>query len=279
MNLLRSMTTLLIPFAAACGVTAEKKSPRGWVFEMQLRQGLSLTDSNLTDGEKLYRQLSNVSLSKAFFRDPVTFGGINSASSMRVRVFGVHREKSYAWKPLQNAGPEGIWGACRADGFQAPCEQVHLVNCMKHKAEESLLNGLSGTGLSSDPSRSLLLEWSTRCGLRGAFYEDTLSELSFRINGGGIVFSPRALLSLLIFKGIWSDYEEAAVQSQAKASLPAVVPCNRSDGACLASPAALSSCVGCESLESGQIYTVFFIESLRQDYSSVRSMLYVHEQE
>lgn len=111
--------------------------------------------------------------------------------------------------------------------------------------------------------------------MSGVLRTESDSNVSFKIQNGLISFAPSPLLSVLIYSGVWADYEEAVVKASAAATIPAANPCERADGACLVSPKPLSSCLGCESLSRGQLHTVFFIETLRQDYAAVRSVLFI----
>jgi hypothetical protein len=266
----------LLSVGISCSDAAEDFSSRDWSLEMSLHPELQLTDSSSSTAVQIHQQFSKVDLGKVFFRDPSGFSVSESNSFMKLTTFGRRGEKVYNWSPEKVIAGTWSWGACRSGSLIASCEYVHLLKCIQTQADAALSHSSVSDRNTSNRSRSLLLEWSSGCGAQGVFREDSTSDVSFKINGGQIFFAPDPLLSLLVFKGVWSDYEEALVQSGAIASLPAVLPCNRSDGACLVSPAALSSCTGCDTLVAGQLYTVFFIEALRQDYSSVRSVIYVH---
>lgn len=262
----------------SCGQLSGVNSKDLWSLEMSLPEGLRLTDSSSTNAVQLQEQLARFDNGKVFFSDPVRYSDGFATPFFRLNAFGKNQDKTFVWAPDTNNSKGWLFGGCHIQGQQTHCEYTGLLNCLKRQADSSISRSADGAALTSNRSQSLLLEWSTQCGLQGAFRDGSSSEAAFRIESGQIIFLPSPLLSILIFRGIWADYEDAVVQAGSVASLPAVVPCNRSDGACLVSPLPKSSCVGCETLMAGQVYTIFFIEALRQDYSSVRSLLYRHNE-
>ena len=151
-----------------------------------------------------------------------------------------------------------------------PCEIKTTIECLSQRM--SAFQNSNSEQISSS-YRSLLLNFSQLCGFEGSFENLEFQDVSFKIVGNEIQFSPAPLLSILIYEGAWASYEEALVRDVAVATLPQVVPCNRADALCLMSPVPLSQCRNCQEIEKGKIYTVFFIEGLRQDYQSVRSLI------
>lgn len=268
-----SVGCFLSALVCACGQSSKPDQSRSWTLEMSFPSGYSLVDDSETNAEKLNSQFTKSDFARAFFRDPVFISKNISPLSVKLDAFGAGKKTSFEWTP---EGVEGGWSfaGCRSDGVVTACEYKPLFECLKRQsteASESMSNG----SLSSGQTRSLLLEWAGRCGMSGVLRTESDSTVSFKIQNGLISFAPSPLLSVLIYLGVWGDYEEAVVKASAVATIPAANPCERADGACLVSPMPLSACMGCGSLTRGQLHTVFFVEALRQDYAAVRSVLFI----
>ncbi len=95
---------------------------------------------------------------------------------------------------------------------------------------------------------------------------------SFVIGNGGLLFSPSPLFSIAIYAGDIASYDEALVQSEPAALVPAATSCTRPDKSCVASPLPLARCKGCEKLAVGRTYTAFLLGppgELRRDVKRV----------
>ncbi|NBW81262.1 hypothetical protein EBR21_05860 [bacterium] len=267
----------LISFA--CGKSNhEVVHPGGgqsWRLSLSLPEGLQLNDDSSMLLDPLRAQLNRINLGRTFFRDPALSTGNLPFTAARLEVFGQYSLASLTWKNPQFSGGTWKFGSCGDSGAGTACEYQSLLTCLQTQAREdaSITNSLGATG--SSPSRSLLLEWFRRCGVSSAFGSDVQSQATFSLRNNKLYFEPSPLLSLLIYPGAWSGYEDAVVQSAPVASIPAQVPCPRGDGACLESPIPVNSCSGCEALQQGKLYTVFFVEALRQDYAAIKSVVYV----
>jgi len=253
-----------------------------WRFVLNFNSSFALTDSEQQTALELRNQIAT-SLTRRFaFRDPVqnAVGEGFGSRSFSGRFF-IGSEKNYSklfhWVPSAQMNEHWRFAECSIDsGFEQQlisCEAKSFLVCLNQKADEAVT--LISQNQSSTSNRSLLMDWATDCGLNGRFENLLDRNVFIRIEKGQVIFSPTPLLSLLVYKGSWPSYEEASVKAVAAATLPDVVPCERSDGACLQSPVPLARCLGCAALESGKIHTAFFIERLRQNYNDVRSVIFI----
>ncbi|MEY4064946.1 MAG: hypothetical protein RIR26_1154 [Pseudomonadota bacterium] len=256
----------------------------GWSFDLTFSGLTLLSDSNGMPAAQLREQLLTVLNQPFRFRDPVQLGSSFPVPASLHQLGGRFwqasgtQSRTLDWqiqRPVQN----GLhWAHCRGTGAfgsdSVNCETKQLLECLEFQSESEIRQqGVSQSRSGYD--RSLLMAWLRACGISGQFESDFGSSAVFARDNGKLSFYPSPLLSLQIYKGSWANYERAVVNAVAAASIPAVTPCVRSDGACVASPVAESACQGCAQLEKGSLYTVFYIEGLRQDYTSVQSVMYV----
>lgn len=252
------------------------QNSRQWTFQLSLLNGEQLSESSSTDALNLLAQAKAIKYSRAFFLDPFAFSENPDLMTARLTAKNQSTVRVYRWTPELNK-MSSVWKdpSCSSPQSTSACEHQPLISCLQRQAEEAVGEDTFDDLPRSGQSRSLLLEWSRRCGAEGVFGVDSVVSTRFSIQKDQVVFEPGPVLSVLVYPGVWTSYEDAVVQAKTAASLPAVVPCTRADGACLTSPQPVSACVGCSALVKGQFYTVFFIETLRQDYSSVKSTVYV----
>lgn len=253
-----------------------------WRFVLNFNSSFALIDSEQQTALELRNQIATVLAQRFAFRDPVESAvGVGFGNLGFTGRFFMSSEKNYSklfhWVPSAENTEHWRFAECSIDSrFEQQlisCEAKSFLVCLNQRADEAVI--LISQNQSSTSSRSLLMDWATDCGLNGRFENLLDRNVFIRIDKGQVVFSPTPLLSLLVYKGSWPSYEEAIVKAVAVATLPDVVPCERSDGACLQSPVPLARCLGCATLESGKIHTAFFIERLRQNYSDVRSVVFI----
>lgn len=274
-----SLCLPIVLVSLACGKSNNELVHAGdgqpWRLSVTLPDGLQLNDDSGMSLNPLRAQLSRLKVGQTFFRDPIVLSGKVPSASARLQVFGENASPSLSWKNF--SASQGPWrfGSCGEPGASTACEYQSLLMCLQTRAREDANATNPAEALGSSPSRSLLLEWFRRCGVSSAFGSEFQSQATFAIRNNNLYFEPSPLLSLLIYPGAWSGYEDAVVQSAPVASVPAFVPCARGDGACLESPIPASSCNGCAALQPGKLYTVFFVEALRQDYSAIKSVVYI----
>lgn len=258
--------------------------PLRWLFELKLSSGVSLTDSDQSSLLDLREQLSTLSERTALFRDPVigqAFLNDPSSDTLNHALFlTVSKQKTlpFQWKFSQQRNEDWRFSHCSADVFGKThflsCESKLVFECLYRLSQTIQENGHED-GEGSSEHKSLLLNWARKCGVDGTFENVFAQDMFFNIENDEIKFLPSPLFSLLIYEGAWNSYEDALVADVASATLPQVIPCERADGLCLRSPVPLSRCRECQSLKKGTIYTIFFLESLRQDYRDVRSLIYI----
>ncbi|MFZ9519131.1 MAG: hypothetical protein ACO3A4_01515 [Silvanigrellaceae bacterium] len=263
----------------SCGKSSNSPVTAGgghsWQLSLQLPGGYQLTDNSTMLLDTLKAQLDRISIGRTFFRDPVELSEKSPFGRAQMLVFGDDSRVSLSWKSASLTGSSWRFGTCGGEEHVTACEYQSLLKCLQDRSREDVLGQESAGTLGSNPSRSLLLEWFRRCGVSSAFGSALQSQTSFAMRNNNLYFEPSPLLSLLIYPGAWTGYEDAVIQSTPVATVPALVPCSRGDGACLESPLPVGSCNGCANLQTGKLYTVFFVEALRQDYSTVRSIVYV----
>lgn len=265
--------------SCSSGVSTEQHGVRknpSWRVEMSLPSGLKLSEDSSTQEIQLLNQVNQIDVSRSFFRDPGSLSVNNSPYSIQLMTSSRGNSKVYNWIPEFSSNQKSLlFAGCSFESGAVSCEYKPYLLCLQRVARESIASSSSNDSLTTNNSRSALLEWSKRCGVVGLFRDSSQSAVSFKIQDSQVQFEPSPLLSVLIYSGVWASYEDAVVQATAVATLPAVIPCARADGACLQSPVPISACRGCSDLKKGQFYTVFFLEALRQDYSVVRSSVFV----
>jgi hypothetical protein len=253
-----------------------------WHFFLNFDESIALVDSEQKSAQELRNQIATALAQRFSFRDPVK-SAVGDGFSNRgfTGRFFIGSEKNYSkqlhWVPSGLMNEHWRFAECSMDSrFQQQlisCEAKSFLVCLNQRADDAVT--LNSQNQSSTANRSLLMDWASDCGLNGRFENLLDRNVSIKIDKGQVIFSPTPLLSLLVYKGSWSSYEEASVKAVAAATLPDVVPCERSDGACLQSPVPLARCLGCDTLESGKIHTAFFIERLRQNYNDIRSVIFI----
>lgn len=268
---------------AEVGDSTSQIQPPRWTFQLQISPPLSLLDDDQKSAENLHEQLRKIRNNGFSFGDPVVRRpGFSEPSGSGIKAsfhgqFGGVQRFEYLWSISTQNKEANRFAACSTKGGDArnylSCESKALYECLYRESLAAKTSDSQESRSSAD--KSLLMNWARSCGLEGSFENVFDQDASFKISDGRAFFSPSPLLAVLIYKGAWSSYEVASVEAAASATFPQVVPCERADGSCLRSPASVTQCLGCNGLEAGKIYTVFFLEGLRQDYSSVRSVLYV----
>jgi hypothetical protein len=252
-----------------------------WSFELTSSGAQLLSDSEEHSVLQLSGRIQELIRGQFRFRDPVSRMPFvpSSLPSVGGRFWQSSGSNSRSWE-WQAQLPEQVglrWGQCKTASplsLVINCETQQILECL-HVRSESELHLEEGEERRSSPNRSLLLSWLRECGLSGDFRAEFSDSATFSRQSGRLIFEPSPLLSLQIYKGSWQSYEQAVVNSVAAAGISAVTPCPRSDGACVVSPVDENECEGCSQLEKGSIYTVFFLEGLRQDYATVQSALFV----
>lgn len=269
---------------AMIGCAAQNSELRGGVanaWSFKLTNGdFQLTDSDQQSGAHLRAQVAKIYSLVHRFQDPVVWSRRpKSFSEPWSSHFTIYSSKTpqaeFDWVQSYQNHFSNDFGNCTVSWpslSKVPCEAVALLNCLEHHAER--LQASDGNSDSS-PFRSVLLNGLKECGMSTQLVSRTSPEYRFSIQNREARFSPFPVFSLLLYQGVWSSYEDANAQSSAVATF-ADSSCARTDAACLSSPLSLGSCQGCEGLEKGQLYTVFFIENLRQNYDVVKSVPYVH---
>jgi hypothetical protein len=253
---------------------------QGWTFNLS-NGSFRLTDSDQQAGDQLRAQISVLYSLVQGFQDPAIW---NSHRAFFSESWKSHltistsqgNQTEFEWFQYEHPPSLNYFAHCsiqqRNRMASVPCDTVALLNCLNFQVQSSQSSeGSAGSGL----NRSLLLSGLKECGMSTEILSRTSPEYKFSIKAGEVQFSPSPAFSLLIYPGLWSSYEDANVQSISVASFSEPL-CSRADAACLRSPLTLASCQGCEQLEKGQLYTVFFIESLRQNYDVVKSVPYIH---
>ncbi len=254
-------------------------------WKMSLQMGsLQLSDNSAKSAKELSLQVLNRIRAPSFFRDPTekVFYGANLNTPL-MASFLVSSQKlgstEYRWTNKFNASTTPSFGICSSELSGArqyiSCENKRVLECLGRRAE--LQTRYQDGQTTSTADSSLLMQWLKSCDVSPQFANILDGTVFFKIESKQVFFSPTPLSSVLIYKGSWANYEDAQVQATAVATLPQVSECNRADGSCLVSPVPLSQCIGCSSLEKGKIHTVFFFEGLRQDYISIKSLLFVPE--
>lgn len=282
MKMLLAVLAGVSALALGCGVQPggnQDVGPYGWSFALSYGD-LMLTDSEQQTTAELRTQISGSSAILQSFRDSAVRAKGSSFFSDRLKtqlhVFGPHgSSKDFSWSsPLKATSSIGF-GQCAVRGSQGavvPCEAVALLECLESQSNSAQS---AATVLNSSVKRSVLMSWLKQCGMPTALVSRTGTEFRFSVQNDRAEFSPSPVFSILLYEGLWNSYEDANVQASAVASF-ADSSCTRADAACLRSPLGLSYCRGCENLKKGQLYTVFFIESLRQSYDVVQLLPYVH---
>ncbi len=254
-----------------------------WRFSLQV-DSLRLTDTVGMSAADLSSQLLTRIRASSFFVDPVKYNSnaLNPSLPMSGAFIVSSRKATateYKWSnkiALANGNSFGICSSLTSGSRQfVTCENQRVLECLDRQAQQSEKDETSDS--SSGAQSSLLMRWLGSCGVAPQFANALEGNVSFKMESGQLFFSPSPLSSLLIYKGSWASYEDAQVQAIAAATLPQVSTCSRSDGSCLISPVPLSQCIGCASLEKGKLHTAFFIEGLRQDYTAIKSLLFVPE--
>jgi hypothetical protein len=265
---------------------SEESHPRSaWQLQLKGRDGLQLTeDSSLRSQPEhlmqLRKQLAGIDKSRRFFRDPIAQLPRSSFFTGQLTLIGKKRSHVYLWTPEVVNPVFWTYASCPTQQGYFWCEYSALLRCLErvsaHESERSEMNvsALKSSRSTSANSASLLMDWFEKCGLGGSLTEKGHGGVRFQLGREQVIFEPAPLLSLLIYEGAWSNYEDAVVQAVAAATLPAKSSCKRADGACLESPLPIQHCTGCANLVKGRLYTVFFIESLRQAYDDVKSVVF-----
>ncbi|MBM3383313.1 MAG: hypothetical protein FJY29_12885 [Betaproteobacteria bacterium] len=253
-----------------------------WTLSLQL-DSFRLNDSVGLKSSELSLQVADRLRVSSFF-DPVGNSPYNTALQAPISgTFSIESRNNsvmeYRWTRQMSVRAANSFATCSAPVFGSrqfvACENQRVLECLGRRAQQFGSDALSEA--SSSAESSLLMQWLKSCGVDLQFANLIDANVSFKIEAGQLFFSPSPLSSLLIYKGSWPSYEEAQVQAIAAATLPQVSECNRADGSCLVSPVALSQCIGCAGLEKGKIHTVFFFEGLRQDYSDIKSLVFIPE--
>lgn len=256
----------------ACSVASSAPvEENAWKLELVLPSGHLLSDEINASSEDFSARLSEIRAVHRFFNDPVRLDEYSAPFDLRLTTRGTSGERVYAWRHSPSAKQQAWkFAGCTTSAGAVACEIAPLVECLLRHARAGKQQSAFSTS-----QQSLLLDWSVRCGARNFLASEQQGEASFSIEADKVLFSPSPLLSLQIYSGVWADYEDALVAATPAASIPARIPCERADGACLQSPLPVESCNGCAALQKGQMYTVFFLEALRQDYPSVRRVVFV----
>lgn len=282
MKMLLAVLAGVSALAFSCGVKPgfnQAVGPYGWSFALSYGD-LMLTDSERQTTAELRAQILRSSAILHSFQDSAVRAKgspfYSEGWKSQLHVFGPHgSSRDFSWSnPLQASSSIGF-GQCAVRGPQGavlPCEAVALLECLE---SQSISGQSAATELNSSLKRSVLMSWLKQCGMPTAQVSRTGTEFRFAVQNGRAEFSPSPVFSILLFEGIWNSYEDANVQASTVASF-ADSSCTRADAACLRSPLSLSYCQGCENLKKGRLYTVFFIESLRQSYDVVQLVPYVH---
>jgi|GEM_PF-635968 len=284
----RSLIAALPWLVLSCSDSQQSTdSVRGWRFKLTLSPGAEIVDSNQTSAEQLHRQVSRLLIQKIQFNDPVLSsrhrGLFQPSVTGQIQIAGKSSQpQTFLWEPNPVNTLGWQFAGCAIGNPQmpdayVPCEFKNLLQCLSERTSALAGSGksesLSGENSISTPQRSILLVLLRQCGVTGEFKEPQ-QQFAFTKTEKEISFSPSPLFSVVVYRGAWASYEDALLEIPA-ATLPVVVPCSRADGACLESPVEITRCSGCSALEKGQLFTVFFLEGLRQDYSSVRSVVYI----
>ncbi|MEN9810721.1 MAG: hypothetical protein RLZZ488_2288 [Pseudomonadota bacterium] len=259
-------------FLTACAAdTSEPVLEKTWKLELVLPSGRLLSDETNSSSEDFSARLAEIRAVHRFFNDPVRLAENSAPFDLRLTAQGSSGAQVFGWRDSP-AARQQAWkfAGCRTSAGAVACEYAPLVECLLKHARAGRKQAAVSTA-----EQSLLLDWSVRCGARNFLTSEKQGEASFSIEADKVLFTPSPLLSLQIYSGVWAEYEDALVAATPVAFIPAQIPCDRADGACLSSPLPLESCNGCAGLQKGQMHTVFFLEALRQDYPSVRRVVFV----
>lgn len=273
----------IMMFLAACGIEGRhspQNSARRWALSVGTEQ-FQLNDSDEQTADKLREQVARAQAHLQTFHDPSSHGPVERRTSswqFHLSVFGKKASSSdFSWVQPNRAQAAFGFAQCSTRSIPlkqgVPCESLSLLACLNAQSSATIVG--SSDSLTSSLNRSLLLNWLKSCGASPVLASRLKQNASFFIENDRVLFSPEPVFSILLFDGLWSRYEDANTESAAVATL-SESNCSRSDAACLTSPAPLSKCSGCDQLKKGQLYTVFFLESLRQSYDVVVSVPYVH---
>ncbi|MEY3903436.1 MAG: hypothetical protein RL189_2742 [Pseudomonadota bacterium] len=267
-SIIKVLSLLMTACAADTSVPVQENS---WKLELVLPSGRLLSDGINASSDDFSMRLGEIRAVHRFFNDPVRLAENSTPFDLRLTAHGSSGEQVYAWRDSPTARQQAWkFAGCTTSAGVVACEYAPLVECLLQHARAGIEQSAFST-----PEQSLLLDWSVRCGARNFLTSEKQGEASFTIEADKVLFTPSPLLSLQIYSGVWAEYEDALVAATPAASIPAQIPCDRADGACLKSPLPLDSCNGCAALQKGQMYTVFFLEALRQDYPSVRRVVFV----
>lgn len=85
------------------------------------------------------------------------------------------------------------------------------------------------------------------------------SGFDFRVGKNYLTFFPSPLYSVSIYEGEFSNYDDALVQKEPVAYVPAAQNCSFGAKACHKSPLPIAQCKKCENLKLGKKYTAFLL--------------------
>jgi hypothetical protein len=279
-TVLFSALVMLLTSCGKEGLHPTQNRARGWALNVSTDQ-FQLNDSDKQTADQLREQVVRANAHLQTFHDPSSRSPADGRASpwdIRLSVLG-SKEGSVDFTWLQPSRAQATFGFAQCSSRTVPlkqgvpCESLALLSCLSTQSVATR-DGSSAFSTSA-LNRSLLLNWLKDCGASLALASRKNQTVSFSIENDRVIFSPQIVFSILLFEGLWQSYEDANTESAAVATL-SEPNCARSDAACLTSPAALSDCSGCERLKKGQLYTVFFLESLRQSYDVVISAPYIH---
>jgi hypothetical protein len=266
-----------------CGIEdpIEQSTPTPkWSFSVSNGE-LRLVDSDQQSAARLRSQIVEMYSLVQKFQEPIVWKRTSSffsgqwKSQLRVHKYDGNAVEA-SWVQSTRSLSSHAFGRCKdrysISSSASPCEALTLLSCLDSQTRETWSSNRS---LNSGSSRSVLINALKECGVSLQLVGRSSPEYTFSMSNGSAEFSPFPVFSLLLFEGLWSSYEDANAQSSARASF-SDPSCTRADAACLNSPLSMSFCQGCDLLKKGQLYTVFFLENLRQNYDVVQSAPYVH---
>jgi|GEM_PF-4119246 len=98
---------------------------------------------------------------------------------------------------------------------------------------------------------------------------------SFVLTGTSVLFSPSPIVTISIYEGRLTDYDEALVNRTPVATVSIPETCASATRACLNSPLPLDQCKKCNALKVGVTYTAFLSERTGQRHSDIKAVSFV----
>jgi hypothetical protein len=106
----------------------------------------------------------------------------------------------------------------------------------------------------------------------------TAKPRAFGLRDGRIVFEPRRLRSVLIYKGEWPNLAQALGGGPPDAVVPLDGSCaTQATQGCLVSPLPIRACIGCSSLSRQDVHSAFLVEEAGVLDENVTPVLFVPE--